>query len=43
MGAIINLSAKDQAGHYPLAAYTAALVVVTLYVNFLDRLLAGLT
>lgn len=28
MGAIINLSAKDAAGHYPLAAYTTALLVV---------------
>lgn len=30
MGAIINLSAKDAAGHYPLAAYTTALLVVAL-------------
>ncbi|CAN5829450.1 MFS transporter [soil metagenome] len=28
MGAIINLSAKDAAGHYPPQAYTAALLVV---------------
>lgn len=30
MGALINLSAKDQAGHYPPLAYTTALSIIAL-------------